>query len=773
MNLARINAVRRLNRVNRKLQRGQLDTPERLTAAIAEIDVAIAALDTLEETPLRIEDIASAHQLAGNLLSILGQHDAVLDRLADAEAMFERAGGSGEAYGRFLHDFAVTLLDLNARPAAIQYAGRAATVFAAAGRTRMAQDARAFHARLQSEYGDGPPPDLDALRAALRNASEVDRPLAAQAVAVTLLGREDRAEHVEEIHDAMHAALTGLAGGRRRNVDHLRSVLMLAIELYWEGLPVPSWLEGAAAAAVQEARAARRVDVESDVLTVLAVCRFHEGDPDAAIELALGATARHDEYSLSTETSLIRALTVHGSEYARQFALDAAIAAGDVALAAELLESARLQVEPVAADSDASRSLVGALHAISVGGRSRLAEHYSSSRPTLALEEMIAATGGEDTHWWGAWVANERVYWVLRLHGRWSAGRVVVAPGSRVSALIQEALEQSMLPMTSEAVDVLRGPWCRSSDDEEAFAAELGDHLVPPALQMALEDAARRDDPLSLVVSGNLFAYMPAAVLGVSGDDRVVRVVEGAVLRVAAPAIITARVASTPAPDSQLFPIVAACVDPDGSLRHSRAIPPGSGTVLGSVDEADAPASRDNVTAALQGRPGRPGLFYYSGHAAEQGMGSDAEDALVLAGGEQLSAGAVFAATGRDAAIAFPSRVLLSACSSSGAAGSGAGEWLGLSAALLWNGARQVLATSWSIWDTAFTAEFDLALARRLQRGDDPAASLRTTQLEALERWRGSGHDFTSFVDRGLSDAEFATPFPLVWAAYTCVGVRR
>jgi hypothetical protein len=314
------------------------------------------------------------------------------------------------------------------------------------------------------------------------------------------------------------------------------------------------------------------------------------------------------------------------------------------------------------------------------------------SPKAVALEDMITATGGEDAQWWGTWARNERVYWAVRLYGLWSAGTIAVTPGSRISSLLQKALELSMLPRDNQPAEILAGPWCCSGPDEEHFAADIGDALIPAPLQLAPE--------------------------------------------------------------------------------FSSAVPPGARTVLGQSDVPDAiPATRENLRASLPSPGGAPGIFYYSGHAASEGLGGDEEDALVLAVGETLSAAALFESAQAGSGPFFPSRTMLSACSSSGAAGAGAGEWLGLTAAVLWKGARQVLATNWPIWDTPFTSEFDLKLVRRLQRYGDAASALRDCQLEALESWRESVHDFTGYEGEGMSLEAFSLPFPLIWAAYSCVGV--
>jgi hypothetical protein len=85
--------------------------------------------------------------------------------------------------------------------------------------------------------------------------------------------------------------------------------------------------------------------------------------------------------------------------------------------------------------------------------------------------------------------------------------------------------------------------------------------------------------------------------------------------------------------------------------------------------------------------------------------------------------------------LPIPSHVLLSACSSSGAGGAGAGEWLGLAGSLLRGGARQIVATSRPIPDTKFTAEFEFEIIAGMCASGD-AAALRDSQLKALAEWR-------------------------------------
>jgi CHAT domain-containing protein len=111
--------------------------------------------------------------------------------------------------------------------------------------------------------------------------------------------------------------------------------------------------------------------------------------------------------------------------------------------------------------------------------------------------------------------------------------------------------------------------------------------------------------------------------------------------------------------------------------------------------------------------------------------------------------------------LPIPSHVLLSACSSSGATGAGAGEWLGLGGSLLRGGALQVIATSWPILDSAFTARFELGILKRMCADGDPAAALRQSQLDALSEWHSHTWRPSETVNAAL---------PWIWAAFQVIG---
>jgi hypothetical protein len=82
------------------------------------------------------------------------------------------------------------------------------------------------------------------------------------------------------------------------------------------------------------------------------------------------------------------------------------------------------------------------------------------------------------------------------------------------------------------------------------------------------------------------------------------------------------------------------------------------------------------------------------------------------------------------------------------------------------------VATNWKIWDTPFTSKFDMALADRLRTAEDVAMALRETQIEALYKWRSSMHDYTDHESDSLPPSGSNLAFPLIWAAYCCVGIQ-
>ena len=772
---AHVRVALRLERINRRFRSGRLSSGGKLRDAAADLERVIATLEERPASTERLEHIARAFQLKAGLHFALGELDAGLDAGFRASQLFEQAGGKSENFGRFLHDFAVQLLELMVPNLPLEYARRAAVVLAPYGEHYRRDLARFIH-RLEEGSETLAPERLDDLRRILTSASREDRASAAQSLAIGLLASEKRAKHLDELHAAIEVAFSASFAERRRHgLGNPLAAMQLMIELYWAELSLPPWTPEALQSLLDEVRHAKRTDLEPDVLTLQAVWLLSSDQRTQGLETAVKAVALHDEVAVRSETSVVRMLTGCINDYGRLFALSAAVEEGDAQLVAELIESARLQVEPTTDDgtehSHGATSHIGRLRRVSVGGRSRLGGDSASD--FLALEDCVATVGGPGAAWWGTWSANERIFWALWLNGRWRCGALSLSAGEMLADLLTTAWQRSPLTPATSAAEILTGPWCATALDEEALSSALGQTLIPADLQEALADALFDDRPLSLVLAGNLLALLPVALLGFTTPERTLkRILEAAIVRVAPPAVLIDRVCSSEQQAAELNPLHVACIDPRDDLVNSRQPPDGARVVLGGDhDDRDGAATLDALSTALAPLlPGQPGLLYYSGHAVSMGLGGDDQDALALAGNDMLSAHALFSGA---APLPMPARVLLSACSSAGATGAGGGEWLGLTAAVLWRGARQVIATNWPIWDTPFTADFDHQLARRLQRAGDPAAALRELQLEALAEWRASDHDLSDYVEDGLPYNVRELPFPLIWAAYTCVGVCR
>ena len=161
-------------------------------------------------------------------------------------------------------------------------------------------------------------------------------------------------------------------------------------------------------------------------------------------------------------------------------------------------------------------------------------------------------------------------------------------------------------------------------------------------------------------------------------------------------------------------PVRAAVVDALDDLPHVRAL-----AALATHAVIGAEATTASVVEAL--RSTRPGVVVVAGHARSDGV-ADAHICVARAGdgppcpysspnglcaGEPLGA-ATWLATDPASDAAVANRVLLATCHGSGADTAGrAGEWLGLAPALLFAGARMVVATAWPVLDHPVTAAID------------------------------------------------------------------
>lgn len=772
-----LKAAAAVNTVSARHYDGTLRAKHDILDAISLLSTALEHLDpVVNQDRDFIASRAQAHRLLGELYLKVSRFDDALAELEDATENFEQAGGDSEEYGRFLHDYSVTAQSLNLNDLALLLARKSRQVLAPFGNS-YTQTADKWIALLEAEHDSAS--RIRSLRRDARHARRGrQRAIAFQNLAVELSRQEKlSAENAAVALGAMRYAFRKLK--KHGSTDELGAALAPALNLYWEGIQLPDWIGAASLALLEQADAEGRLDQVCDALTIRASWLHQRGRTTEALDSALRATARHDEFMLATETSQVRLLTGFTGQFAREIAITIALGNDEAALIAELIESTRLQVVAdigEGSEETPARSRVKGLRPISVDGKSRLASYYTSgiAGGNLSLEAAINAIGGDEAIWWATWLVNGRLYWTVSIAAKWSCGVIPLEAGTPGGDLLERAMIASPQNPAASPGDILTGVWCRTEASEEEISADLGYLLIPGVLRDTLL-SARPDRPMSLIVAGNLATYIPYPLLGMRRDNEAkpVRILETAVIRVAAPAILVESVSSRPLPKRGLtYEIGVACVDPAGDLEHSRQTPSGATTILSGYTKAGYPlASLTNLSAALIAtNDGEPRIFYYSGHAASSGQDGSADDALVLSNNELLSANHLFGPGG--VGFPFPERILLCACQSAGARGAGAGEWLGLGAAIMSRGGRQIIATNWKIWDTEFTASFDLDLAERMRTTSDAARTLRDAQLRALTAWRASSHDFTGRQLKGLPFSARSVPMPLTWASYCCLGVQ-
>ncbi|MEV5961482.1 CHAT domain-containing protein [Kribbella sp. NPDC051952] len=737
-------------------------------------------LGTLPDSPRLRRDLGTSYQLAAEIKLATGNLEEGLGFYAKAEELLSADESSKRALGRCLADLSVVMNDNNFKAPALDYAHRALELLRPYGGTYVA-DLERFIGGLSlgsERSGAELQDDIDRLRQDLRlHARDMGvRFELSVGLTVELLNLETPAIDPQELHDLLH--FTYESSVRSLHLAERLHVLGAFTDMYWQSVPMPRWAELAARQTVEAAEGEGGLQGIARAHSIMAFALAAARKDEAALDEALLAVARHDELALATRSSMLRTQTSREAGLARELALSLAIRGGHNDLVAELIEAARLQVLPLVDGhseylgaslagyaGSAVRSALDRVRPVTVNGRSRLATYYtpSSAGPPVALESAIDQVGGPGACWWGVWVNSGVVYWALRSEQVWESGTVDVSVDSPSHAVWAQALESSHHNSDADLLEILIGAWCRSYESEEALSMALGDLFVPETLQMRLaERLGSTVGPLSVVMAGNLFAMIPAAMLGLrapSAPGRRARLLEAAVVRYAPPAVLVEHVAQHPLHYSEARSVVA-CLDPRSDLTFSRTVPEGAAHTL-----SGPAASVSGVSVMLAaGRPSVPAVFYYSGHAVQEGLGGDIEDGLALSDGI-LYARNFFAATDQgQPALPVPDRAVLAACASSGSGGAGSGEWLGLAASLLWAGGRQVVATNWSVWDTPFTEKFDQRLVEAMRTAPSVALALRNLQLEFLAEWRES----TAGIF-GLPDTD--APFPLTWAAYCCCGV--
>jgi hypothetical protein len=514
--------------------------------------------------------------------------------------------------------------------------------------------------------------------------------------------------------------------------------------------------------------AARRTGQAADLAAVdflWGLFHLNQGDATRALRHALRAFVAATELFARTRNTMLRSsqLLAALSQY-QHLALTIAVRLDDARLVGELIETSRPQVLPAEGGDPAEGDApLGTPSHVTVGGVSALRDTAQAlglpERPVLALEDAIAAVGGFHAWWWGSWLEMSELFWATRApDGTWLCGHRALDETGR-----QAVLDIAAVYHREGEAPLPHALWTAAAERENARA--LSTMFLPGPLADVL--AAAPGAPHSIVVAGGLASQLPLPTLTI-GPDTDVRLVERAVLRVQPPTALVHRAQLNDGDPFGRWPVEVACLDPDGSLawaRHEDLDVPRVLVAPRLVGHERVipgePATTQALRAALEdvGRSANA-TFFYSGHVGAGHLPGDLMTHLVLADG-LVSAADFFGVSGAEP-LPVPARVVLSACASGGAGGSGSGEWFGLAGGLLVAGARQVVATAWTIPDTEFGAEFDRALLVAIATAPDPARALRDLQVDALVRWRDAGDGDTPLN---------LMPTPAIFAAYQSIGL--
>jgi tetratricopeptide (TPR) repeat protein len=755
----------------------------------------------LQPSPLQRSDLGRTYHLEAQLESLAGRTDRAMAAFGEAERLLSQDAANREDYGRCLHDAATDLLDFAPKVIVADYIQRARTALSGAGDhyQRSLDELEASLSEEGEEGEEGEEYEAKLTEMLSTSTDKDERERLTYQLARRLVTSKDGADRRRAVPMVLELARSYQ---QRSQLDRLVAVLSVLPILHDAGTQIPSELSEITRALMERIDQLPRLTDQGSAYQARAVVLAAEGNLNEALVHALRAVAIHDFVTWSVESSLIRTMVAGEGDTARHLALTLALEAHQHELAAELIETARLQVLPAPPaaraedENDATSSIMAsvgqrpltAIRPVTVTGISRLQELYPFSCPLdrpLSLESCIEQVGGPDSWWWGLWAGMEgRLFWALRdPQGRYQAGCIQAHPDSAAGLTIQTALDASPLNEDASPSDLFTGPFTASYKAEEEISAALGAILVPPALANAVLEQATshlqgKDDPVSVVLAGAVFSFhpIPLLVVGRTSEGRACRLLHGAVLRTCPPAALVDHIAQHPfyAPDSYLVSL--ACLNPTGDLEYAGSWAPESGTVLTHPKNRQFPFTTRPativrlITGLNELGPSAPATFFYSGHAASGFLGSDLESGLSLQDGV-LQADKLFTIGEHGPAIPFPARVLLSACSSAGAGGAGRGEWLGLGAGVLYCGARQVVATAWPIWDMPVTATLDQAVLAAMTEAGDVAAGLRRIQLKMLDRWQSDGYDLHG-RDVETEGIPLDLAPPLVWAAYQCLGLR-
>lgn len=760
--------------VNRAADRLEQDDPERALRTTGRALKLIGG----STAPLACAHAGRAHQVQAESYLRLDQLDSAIASYSLAERCLK--GRYVELYVRCCHDAAITFGNMGLDEIARSYAQKGYQAAATLPGSYRRDFGRLLLELEECDTENYPRYARRMRDAAAEAADPEDARRALYCLALATCEYGDDAE-VTAIFDVIEALYRNAPNGAQR-----LSALSPLVFLARNPRPIPDVL--------QRAGEQIHLDLPDDVETaqlaeahlVRAVLLQSSGRLAEAMKAALQSVAFSNFISSQTGASAARLLTGGRRITALDVALRLACEMGDGPLAAELIETARLPALPdksapaqkiVLATADGpvevARRRLGPLHPVGAGGPSRLAAYYPSAASIAApidLDKLIEKIGGKAAWWWGAWLGAYGVaFWAVRSpEGEYCCGW---HQDSHAAVMLTEA--QQAMPDAGDAST--HGVFTASYASEEAFSAKLGELLIPQQLSNAVLAAALdggddRDTAISLVVASNYLSTVPFTLMGVGADSmgRPVRLIEGAVVRLAPPAALLSHIDTTRARASN-YSISVTCSDPSGKLTYAHfsskaARSLGSAAFCAAHPDAEL-ATAGNLLGALRDARAPGAIFAYCGHAGIGNYGPDLESFIPLVDGV-LTAESILAGNADGDAITMPERVLLAACNSAGSGGVGSGEWLGLTAATLSAGACEVLATAWTIWDLPITCELDADLLNLLAQRQDVAGGLRDVQLRCLERWRGCSAEHVDGIRHDAPEA-----FPLVWAAYHYLGL--
>ena len=550
----------------------------------------------------------------------------------------------------------------------------------------------------------------------------------------------------------------------QRPVDEARAELSLAAVMRRRGQLQAALNKTQAAGERLRQLGAWQPAAHADVNAALLLGLLAEREPREAHELRRRATRhvvraverldrlRHDLPSAAARRALLR------GRYPQLFvaALEAALKAEEIDLAAALVERARIQPVLASQRPDASGFVEPPALATRPG-----APAVAGQPPVIMLSSLAERLAGERARWLSWWHQDADL---IRVDASPEQTRIETTP---FPADARDQLDRALARIDPSDTD--------GADGDEAVASRLalrraaaGPLIADPALAQRLERTLRRSNrthspdtagldellwPLANATLGERLlgevmrcdhehparlvlapprrlADVPWALLPLRASDRdepvgaVPRLIDVAEIIVGLPAALAAGIGASPG-GGELVGIL----DPLGDLPSAGSLEL-DGTRLGHA--YPTPATRANVRVALERDVG---MLIVCAHIRPGVVDDPSAAALLLADG----CGGIDEFTVMDVARsgAPPTCVILGCDGSGGTVGD---EWTGLATGLLWAGATWIVTSIWPTLEDRHSARLDAELIAAV-RSLGPRHGLWSWQRQQLARWRARPHD--------------------------------